>query len=180
MSESLYSSCAQVLSLCQAAKDDLAALLDPNTGFAPRLRQLCHDQWVSTLVSGTRLTSHQNLRNGEQRVFGYLPGGARRLALGGKYLGSSTSCNAVSELDLTLHFISRRLQRTQNRAKTSRPSAHAARPKSIHTDVNASTSNHAIVGSPHRTRRSTRMAPRNCIPTTTSRSHHWLLEVYET
>ncbi|KAG1769096.1 hypothetical protein EV702DRAFT_920974, partial [Suillus placidus] len=30
--------------VCQAAKDDLTALLDPNTGSAPRLRQLCHDQ----------------------------------------------------------------------------------------------------------------------------------------
>jgi len=46
MSEALYASCAEVLSLCQSMKDDLAALLDPETGFAPRLRQICRDQLV--------------------------------------------------------------------------------------------------------------------------------------
>jgi nuclear pore complex protein Nup107 len=66
MSESLYSSCAEVLSVCQAAKDDLAALLDPNTGFAPRLRQLCRDQCVSNILSVeraspvTRITEAEN------------------------------------------------------------------------------------------------------------------------
>ncbi|KZP13590.1 hypothetical protein FIBSPDRAFT_797582 [Athelia psychrophila] len=44
MSDNLYASCAEVLSLCQSMKDDLAALLDPETGFAPRLRQICRDQ----------------------------------------------------------------------------------------------------------------------------------------
>jgi len=44
MSEALYTSCAEVLSLCQAMKDDLAALLDPETGFSPRLRQICCDR----------------------------------------------------------------------------------------------------------------------------------------
>lgn len=44
MSEGLYASCAEVLSLCQSMDDDLAALLHPETGFAPRLRQICRDQ----------------------------------------------------------------------------------------------------------------------------------------
>lgn len=44
MTDALYVSCAEVLSLCQSMKDDLAGLLDPETGFAPRLRQICHDQ----------------------------------------------------------------------------------------------------------------------------------------
>ncbi|KAF9448694.1 hypothetical protein P691DRAFT_800405 [Macrolepiota fuliginosa MF-IS2] len=44
MSDALYRSCADVLSVCQSAKDDLEALLDPEVGFAPRLRQLCRDQ----------------------------------------------------------------------------------------------------------------------------------------
>ncbi|KAH9953410.1 hypothetical protein BC827DRAFT_1248654, partial [Russula dissimulans] len=35
-----------VLGLCQAQKDSLEALLDPQTGFAPRLRQLCKRQCV--------------------------------------------------------------------------------------------------------------------------------------
>ncbi|EGO23158.1 hypothetical protein SERLADRAFT_450816 [Serpula lacrymans var. lacrymans S7.9] len=39
-----YSSCAEVLSVCQSSKDDLVALLDPETGFAPRIRQICRDQ----------------------------------------------------------------------------------------------------------------------------------------
>jgi nuclear pore complex protein Nup107 len=44
---SFFTSCAQVLSLAQANKDDLAALLDPATGFAPQLQQLCRDQYAS-------------------------------------------------------------------------------------------------------------------------------------
>ncbi|KAH9929251.1 nuclear pore protein 84/107 [Fomitopsis serialis] len=43
MSESLYASCAQVLSVSQS-NDDLKTLLDPRAGFAPRLRQLCLEQ----------------------------------------------------------------------------------------------------------------------------------------
>ena len=43
MSDSLYSSCAEVLSVCQIVKDDLVAVLDPDTGYAPRMRQICHD-----------------------------------------------------------------------------------------------------------------------------------------
>ena len=30
-------------------KYDLAALLNPETGFAPMLRQICRDQWVHTI-----------------------------------------------------------------------------------------------------------------------------------
>lgn len=40
----LYTSCAEVLSLCQSVKDDLETILDPETGFAPRLRKICRDQ----------------------------------------------------------------------------------------------------------------------------------------
>ncbi|KAF8962886.1 nuclear pore protein 84/107 [Flammula alnicola] len=44
MSEGLYSSCAEVLSIAQSFKDDLAAILDPESGYAPRMRQVCEDQ----------------------------------------------------------------------------------------------------------------------------------------
>ncbi|KAH8091774.1 nuclear pore protein 84/107 [Cristinia sonorae] len=44
MTASLYAACAEVLSLAQSRKDDLAALLDPETGFAPKLRQICHER----------------------------------------------------------------------------------------------------------------------------------------
>ncbi|EKM74849.1 hypothetical protein AGABI1DRAFT_80653 [Agaricus bisporus var. burnettii JB137-S8] len=44
MTESLFQSYADVLSLCQIVKDDLEPLLDPEIGFAPRIRQLCTDQ----------------------------------------------------------------------------------------------------------------------------------------
>ena len=45
MSETLYTRCAEVLAHCQAQlKDDLPALLDPASGFAPQLRQIC-TQW---------------------------------------------------------------------------------------------------------------------------------------
>ena len=45
-SDSFYAACADVLSAFQANKDDLDALLDPETGFAPRLRDLCYKQYV--------------------------------------------------------------------------------------------------------------------------------------
>lgn len=46
MTENLYASCAEVLSVCQANKDNLEALLNPETGFAPKLRQICDQQYV--------------------------------------------------------------------------------------------------------------------------------------
>jgi hypothetical protein len=49
MDAPLYESYAQVLAVCHPIKDDLEALLDPQTGFAPRLRQICTDQYVLTL-----------------------------------------------------------------------------------------------------------------------------------
>ena len=36
-----YAQYAQVLGECHANRDDLLALLDPEAGFAPRLRKLC-------------------------------------------------------------------------------------------------------------------------------------------
>ncbi|CAA7264467.1 unnamed protein product [Cyclocybe aegerita] len=44
MSDGLYSSFAEVLSVCQSIKEDLAAVLDPETGYAPRMRQICCEQ----------------------------------------------------------------------------------------------------------------------------------------
>lgn len=61
MSDSLYVACADVLSLCQSMKDDLAALLDPETGFAPRLKQLCHDQLTTLEDSPGIRTSHEEI-----------------------------------------------------------------------------------------------------------------------
>ncbi|KAI0259467.1 nuclear pore protein 84/107 [Gloeopeniophorella convolvens] len=49
MSETFYTSCADVLALCQAQKDDLETLLDPQSGFAPRLRQICEQQCARLL-----------------------------------------------------------------------------------------------------------------------------------
>ena len=41
MAEGLYASFSEVLSVCQAFEDDLATLLDPESGFVPRIRGLC-------------------------------------------------------------------------------------------------------------------------------------------
>lgn len=46
MADPFYSSCADVLSVSQTSRQDLDALLDPKTGFASRLRDLCQDQCV--------------------------------------------------------------------------------------------------------------------------------------
>lgn len=51
MADAFYSSCADVLSVCQAKRQDLDALLDPKTGFASRLRDLCQDQCVQQPLS---------------------------------------------------------------------------------------------------------------------------------
>ncbi|KAG7092946.1 hypothetical protein E1B28_009248 [Marasmius oreades] len=42
--DALYSSYSEVLLLAQSMKNDLESLLDPETGVAPRLRQLCRNQ----------------------------------------------------------------------------------------------------------------------------------------
>ncbi|KAH9971849.1 nuclear pore protein 84/107 [Lactifluus volemus] len=44
MSETFYTACADILALCQTQKDNLEALLDPQSGFAPQLRHLCEQQ----------------------------------------------------------------------------------------------------------------------------------------
>ncbi|KAK7023754.1 nuclear pore complex protein [Favolaschia claudopus] len=48
----LYISSAEVLSICQSMSDDLEGLLHPDTGFAPRLRQICHHQLVDYEENG--------------------------------------------------------------------------------------------------------------------------------
>ena len=73
MTGTLYASCAQVLSVCQGV-DDLNTLLSPHTGFAPRLRQLCAEQYVPlvnvyricvTLISLFRLVDLEERDLGE-------------------------------------------------------------------------------------------------------------------
>jgi len=44
MADDLYAPCAEILSVCQGFKDDLATVLDPEAGFAPRMRNLCEHQ----------------------------------------------------------------------------------------------------------------------------------------
>lgn len=63
MSDPLYTSCAEVLSLAQSHKDDLNALLDPVDGFAPRLRQLCQERHVcnSRFVASRGINYHHRL-----------------------------------------------------------------------------------------------------------------------
>ncbi|KAI0073069.1 hypothetical protein K474DRAFT_1711028 [Panus rudis PR-1116 ss-1] len=46
MSSTLYASCAEALELAQSHKDDIEALLDPEVGFAPKLRQICEERLV--------------------------------------------------------------------------------------------------------------------------------------
>ncbi|KAG6877258.1 hypothetical protein C0993_009027 [Termitomyces sp. T159_Od127] len=41
---SLYGSCADVLAVCKPIADDLLAVFDPETGFAPRMRHVCREQ----------------------------------------------------------------------------------------------------------------------------------------
>ncbi|KAG6856667.1 hypothetical protein H0H87_002044 [Tephrocybe sp. NHM501043] len=43
-SQTLYASCADVLSVCKSMGDDLLAVFDPDTGFAPRMREVLQVQ----------------------------------------------------------------------------------------------------------------------------------------
>ncbi|KAJ6546893.1 nuclear pore protein 84/107 [Mycena capillaripes] len=57
----LYVSSAEVLSICQSMNDDLEGLLHPETGFAPRLRQICHEQLVEYEENGDGRTTQEEL-----------------------------------------------------------------------------------------------------------------------
>ncbi|KAJ6620333.1 107-domain-containing protein [Mycena sp. CBHHK59/15] len=61
MSDALYASSAEVLSICQSMNDDLEGLLHPETGFAPRLRQICHNQLVDYEENGDGRLSQEEL-----------------------------------------------------------------------------------------------------------------------
>ena len=79
MSETFYTSCADVLALCQAEKDNLGALLDAQTGFPPRLRQLCvprsqHDSRVFSFIHFSRIVgpSRRGKRDASSRTLSEL------------------------------------------------------------------------------------------------------------
>ncbi|KAJ6459798.1 nuclear pore protein 84/107 [Mycena vitilis] len=57
----LYVSSAEVLSICQSMNDDLEGLLHPETGFAPRLRQICQEQLLDYEENGDGRTTQEEL-----------------------------------------------------------------------------------------------------------------------
>ncbi|KAJ7063608.1 nuclear pore protein 84/107 [Mycena amicta] len=57
----LYVSSAEVVSICQSMNDDLEAILHPDTGFAPRLRQICHEQLLDLEENHDARTSPDDL-----------------------------------------------------------------------------------------------------------------------
>ncbi|KAI0086032.1 nuclear pore protein 84/107 [Irpex rosettiformis] len=59
MAHTLYTSCAEVLSLAQSRKDDISFLLDPEAGFAPKIRQICQDTIAEAEASGTPLSAEE-------------------------------------------------------------------------------------------------------------------------
>ncbi|KAJ7272963.1 nuclear pore protein 84/107 [Mycena rebaudengoi] len=61
MSDVLCVASAEVLSRCQAMNDDLEGLLHPETGFAPRLRQICHNQLIEYEESGDGKLNQEEL-----------------------------------------------------------------------------------------------------------------------
>ncbi len=89
--------------MCQS-KDDLEAVLDPETGYAPRLRQICQDQCVSLIifacnrVHGTKIEEFKDYRDGtDEQLEG--------LRLEEKYMGAYTSSFSVRLLPF-LHPVS--------------------------------------------------------------------------
>ncbi|KAF9469517.1 nuclear pore protein 84/107 [Collybia nuda] len=69
MAEARY---AEVLSLGQSMKDDLGGLLDPETGFAPRLRQICREQLAEYEDNPRALQEELDLLRMEQSTWGLL------------------------------------------------------------------------------------------------------------
>lgn len=59
MAHTLYTSCAEVLSLSQSKKEDLSFLLDPETGFAPKIRQICQETLAEAEASGNPLSAEE-------------------------------------------------------------------------------------------------------------------------
>ncbi|KAF7323271.1 Nuclear pore complex protein [Mycena chlorophos] len=57
----LYAASAEVLSRCQSMGEDLEGILHPETGFAPRLRQICHDQLLDLEENRDARTTPQDL-----------------------------------------------------------------------------------------------------------------------
>ena len=90
MSQSLYTLCAEVLSLAQSRNDDLASLLDPETGFAPKLRYICQQTLSEAAAQGSSISNEEleALRMlGMDREVGRLEDGVRNgwmLDLGGR------------------------------------------------------------------------------------------------
>jgi hypothetical protein len=41
--DDLYSSCMEVFTMCQKVKGDLVAVVDPDTGYAPRMNSICRE-----------------------------------------------------------------------------------------------------------------------------------------
>ena len=58
---SIYASCAEALSLAQSNQDDLASLLDPVNGFAPKMRQICQDQLLEAEENASGLYSQEEV-----------------------------------------------------------------------------------------------------------------------
>ncbi|EJC99448.1 uncharacterized protein FOMMEDRAFT_148674 [Fomitiporia mediterranea MF3/22] len=58
----LYAQAAEVLAASHATRDDLAALLDPKTGFAPKLSAMCRKRIDELMENGTTLEDGEMLR----------------------------------------------------------------------------------------------------------------------
>jgi nuclear pore complex protein Nup107 len=67
MSETFYTACADILALCQTQKDNLEALLDPQSGFAPQLRHLCEQQYVVSFLGDSTVLPHSFSRLSDLR-----------------------------------------------------------------------------------------------------------------
>ncbi|KAI0048451.1 nuclear pore protein 84/107 [Auriscalpium vulgare] len=115
MSDTFYTSCAEVLSLCQTQKDDLATLLDPDAGFAPRLRQICHDQLIDLEESGESSPEELDALRMEYNTWGLLQAllparktepdpspSARTLLAQNPYTPTATLAQATMEASRTL------------------------------------------------------------------------------
>ena len=155
MADGLYASFAEVLSVCQSFKDDLAVILDPESGFAPRMRELCEQQCVESGQVVLYIFIDNRLRLED------LEDGAEGRSLADEIDLLRLEANTWGLLQAILPyglsiFPYTRLeahsgQGSKNRNATFSNSQRSTARKPVHANVHTCPSNHPCLTSSHRT-----------------------------
>jgi len=185
MADPFYSSCADVLSVCQANKEDLDALLDPKTGFASRLRDLCQEQCVqqcSSICEADPTKLKPRLKAILASDLGYIP----QEKIDALQMESNTWALLQSIMPCVYCSISREnaIESRNLQASKATVSRVAFTPTTltrepIYPDIHSCSSNYALFPTVLRTCHRSRVASRHRSPTPRARRRHRILEVHK-